>query len=176
MDERHTYRWVADRSSAADAARSFGRGARRRRGLWAWLAVVTLLVGVYVSTGIDARLSPAARLAWGVAWAAAFGALATAVVWAVVGRLNRRWFRQRLRPGDELTSSFGPTALELGSPLSRHELRYEGLDSVQRVGDWVHLRQVGSRVTMLWPAALFPDEELDRLRQVVARRKGRCDT
>ena len=176
MDERQTYRWVADRSSAADAARSFGRGARRRRGLWALLVVVTLLVAVYVSTGIDASLPTAVRLAWGLAWAAASTVLATCVVWVVAGRLNLRYFRKRLRPGVELTSSFGPTAVELDGPLSRHELRHEGLESVKRVGNWVHLRQVGSRVTTIWPAALFPDDELDRLRHVVAERSGRRDT
>lgn len=176
MDERHTYRWVADRSSATDAARSFGRVARRRPGFWAYLVLVTLATGAYVSTGMDASLPLAARLAWGLAWAAGFGALATCVVWLVVGRMNRRAFRKQLRPGIELTSSFGPTAVELGGPLSRHELRHEGLESVRRVGEWVHLRQVGSRVTAIWPAALFPDDELDRLRQVAAERSRRRAT
>ena len=133
---------------------------------------MTLVAGISLSAGIDESLPAAARLAWGLVWSVLLVLVATVVVWIVVGRLNRRYFRKRLKPGVELTSSFGPTALELDSPLSRHELRHAGLESVQRIGGWVHLRQVGSRVTMLWPAALFPDHELDRLQQAVAEHRS----
>ena len=108
-------------------------------------------------------------------WALAYGAVPVACALTIgflVGRrLTRRRLATRLIPGTELTSRFGPTAVELAGPLSRHELTYDGLVEVDRVDGWVHLRQVGSPVALVWPGELFPDDELERMRTAIAGRR-----
>ncbi len=141
---------------------------RRRRwvfvGLW-------LLFGVIMWPSLSGNLSPLARALWALAYGAVLIALTLAIAFVLDGRLTRRRFAARLSPGTELTSRFGPDAVELRGPLSRHELTYDGLVSVERVDGWVHLRQVGSPVPVVWPGELFPDDELERMRTAIAGRR-----
>jgi hypothetical protein len=96
---------------------------------------------------------------------------ALAIGHAIGRHLARRRFATRLTPGTELTSRFGPTAVELSGPLSRHELSYDGLVRVERVDGWVHIRQLGSPVSLVWPGELFPDAELERIERLVVDRR-----
>lgn len=84
----------------------------------------------------------------------------------VLGRLKvRRVFRQRMRPGDELSSHFGPSSLVLTTPSAKHEHSYSDVTSVRKVGNWVHLKHAGEALPSVWPAAIFPEHELERLQE-----------
>lgn len=166
MDNARTYTWVAGPDSAKAAARSFRIGALRRR---RWLFVgLWLLGGVFMWTTLSEDLAPLARVLWALAYGAVLITCTLALAFALNGHLTRRRFAARLTPGTELTSRFGPDAVELRGPLSRHELTYDGLVSVERVDGWVHLRQVGSPVPVVWPGELFPDVEIERTRAAIA--------
>ena len=170
MDDEKTYTWVAGPDSARAAARSFSRGSLRQRRARVVLAVLWLLAGLLMWTSLDEDLGPLARILWALAYAMVL-VLCAFAIGTVVGRhLTRRRFATRLGPGTELTSRFGPTTVELTGPLSRHELSYDGLTQVDRVDGWVHLRQLGSPVALVWPGELFPDRELDRMRDRLADR------
>jgi hypothetical protein len=172
VDEQQTYRWVADPPSAADAARSFGRAVLSRRRTWLVLAVPWLAFGPVMATALDEVSSPFARVAWGYAWITLIWVVVVPMVLGLVHWGNRRRFAVRLKPGVELTSRFGPSSVELAGPMARSELSFTGLQHVERVGDWVHLRQVASPLILVWPAALFPDHDLDRMQRAVAERRG----
>lgn len=169
MDDAVT-RWVASPTSAADAARSFARGNLRRRrwvfvGLW-------LLASVLMWTSLEDGLDPLTRVLWALAYAGVLVACAL-TIGVLIGRwVTRRRFGARLSPGTELTSRFTPSAVELRGPLARHELSYDGLVHVERVGGWVHLRQLGSPVSLVWPGELFPEADLERMQDVIAARSS----
>lgn len=170
MDDAVTHRWVASPTSAAEAARSFARGnLRRRRGVF---VALWLLAGVLMWASLEDGLGPLARVLWALAYAGVLVACAL-TIGVLVGRwLTRRRFGARLAPGTELTSRFSPSTVELRGPLARHELSYDGLVHVERVGGWVHIRQVGSPVSLVWPGELFPDEEIERMQAVIAARSS----
>ena len=113
MDEdTTTYRWVAGPGSARAAARSFAVASlRRRRGL---IVALWLLGGVFMWTALSGDLAPLARMLWALAYGAVLIACTLAIGFMLNGRhLTRRRFATRLVPGAELTSRFGPHAVEL---------------------------------------------------------------
>jgi hypothetical protein len=168
VDDQRTYRWVAGPDSAKAAARSFARGNVRRR-RWA-IALLWLGAGLVMWSALGDDLDPVARILWGLAYGTVLSACAFGIGTRIGRLLNRRRFAQRLAPGTEITSRFGDTSVELAGPLSRHELAYDGVVHVERIDGWVHLRQLGSPVSVVWPGDLFPDEEIERMRSHVAAR------
>ncbi len=168
MEDSVTHRWVASPTSAAEAARSFARGnVRRRRGMFGGL---WLLTGVPMWTSLDDGLDPVARVLWALAYAGVLVTGALTIGYLVGRHLTRRRLGARLSPGTVLTSRFTPSTVELRGPLARHELSYDGLVHVERVEGWVHIRQLGSPVSLVWPGELFPDADLERMRAVIAAR------
>lgn len=170
MDDAVTHRWVASPTSAADAARSFARGNLRRRR--AVFVVLWLLTSVPMWTSLDDGLDPVARVLWALAYAGVLVGCALTIGVLVGRHLTRRRFAARLSAGTELTSRFTPSTVELRGPLARHELSYDGLVHVERVDGWVHIRQLGSPVSLVWPGELFPDPDLRRMQDVIAARSS----
>lgn len=168
VDDAKTYTWIADAGSAKAAARSFARGNVRRR-RWVFL-VLWLLAGALMWASLEDGLAPVERVLWALAYAAVLVACALTIGLLIGRRLTRRQLAARLAPGAELTTRFGPSSLELASPLARHELSYDGLVRVERVDGWVHIRQVGSPVSLIWPGELFPADELEQMRAAIEAR------
>lgn len=166
-----THRWVAPPAAADSAARSFVRALLRRRSTWLLFGVLWLASGYVMTLALDEVVSPVTRAAWGYAWATAIWAVVLPPVLLLVHRANRRRFGARLGPGTELTSRFGPSSVVLAGPMSRSELTFAGLEHVEPVGGWVHLRQVASPVILIWPGDLFPEHELARMQQAVGRHR-----
>lgn len=171
MDHVVTRRWVASPTAAEHAARSHLRARLGNRRSWLFLAVLWLVSGLGLSIVTDEAPSVAGRAAWGYASVTVIWLFVLPVVLWLTHRANRRRFGVRLGPGAELTSRFGPSSVELAGELSRSELAFADLEHVERVGGWVHLRQVGSPLTLIWPGDLFPDRELDRMRQAITERR-----
>lgn len=170
MDQAVTHSWVASPTSAEHAARSHLRARLGNRRSWLFLAVLWAASGLGMALVTDEAPSSAGRAVWGFTSVTTIWVLVLPVVLWLTHRANRRRFGVRLAPGAELTSRFGPSSVELAGELSRSELAFADLEHVERVGGWVHLRQVGSPLTLVWPGELFPDHELDRMRQVVTER------
>ena len=63
-----------------------------------------------------------------------------------------------------LESGFGSDAFVARSPLSGSRITYHSVTSIRRRGDFVLLKQVGFPVVTTFPAALFPDEAVARIR------------
>ena len=173
MDESPTYRWVASRGSADDAADSYTRVTRRSPGTRPFLVALWTIysAGFFV---LFARVEPTlARTGAAVCAGGACVALMLAVVLPLGRTRQRRQFRRQLPPGLELTSQFTSEHVELGSPQGSTRVTHTGFDAISRQGDWAHARHAGSPITMVYPADLFPDHELTRLEQLVAERSHR---
>ena len=168
MDDQRIYTWVADAGSAKAAARSFARGNVRRR-RWA-VVLMWLGAGLVMWSALGDDLAPVARILWALAYGTVLFGCAFGIGTGIGRLLNRRRFAQRLAPGTELTSRFRDTSVELAGPLSRHELFYDGVVGVERIDGWVHLRQVGSPLSVVWPGELFPEDEIERMRSHITAR------
>lgn len=168
-DDPATYRWVAGQTSAEEAARSSLRMSRAQATLYVvlWVLIVWVFSRRFESVG-----SQVGRLLWStvvlsVTVVPVFAAL------VVLGRLKvRRQFRQRISPGDELTSRFTAHSLVLTSPRASHEHSFTDIASLKMWGDWIHVKHLGDATPSVWPAALFPVHEVARIRAAIESRSS----
>jgi hypothetical protein len=159
--ETPTYRWVADRGTAWSAAYALTRFevGRPRFRLFA-VVVLVGLPGFLVAAG---QGGTAFLLLMGIALAAfLLGASTLISVW---GRRNR--FRHSLPAGLELTTRFGPDFFVVQGRWSEARVQFRGYDRIDVVEGWLVLRQRERRVRMLYPLALFPADDLARLRLTI---------
>jgi hypothetical protein len=165
-----TGRWVARGDSADQAARAFIKLTLRRPGWWVYVAVVEMVIALWLGYSFDDRSSMAARVVWGPVFAVVPALGIAAVSLGVAYLLNRRVFGQRLREGAVFEAGIGERSLALRGPWAESNLSFDGLAWVRSSGDWVFLKQKGSPVISVWPAALFPAADLARLELTVAAR------
>ena len=55
----------------------------------------------------------------------------------------------------------------LRNPVESSRQNYRTIRSIKAHGDHVFLRRVGVSPVAVWPRALFPDEEIERVRRFV---------
>ena len=170
MDEPRTYRWVASHGSADEAADSYTRVTRRSRGTRRFLVTLWIIYSAVFFTLFTGVESPLARTGAAVGGGAVCIVLLLAVILPLGRTRHRRQFRRQLPPGLELTSQFAAEHVELGSPQTSVRVAYTGFESISREGNWVHARYVGSPITLVYPADLFPDRELARLTVILSTR------
>ena len=112
------------------------------------------------------------------------GALGTRVVWLGLALVTTavlfallmsvlyvqtvRRMRLRLAEGTVLESGFEDGVVRLCGPLSDSTLTSEGIQWIRTSGAWVLIRQRGVPLIGLWPAALFPRQELERVTSAVS--------
>jgi hypothetical protein len=133
-----TYRWTASGDSAREASRAyFAQLARGPR-----FAFTVGLVWITLS------------LYWNVLFALLMSVLYVQTV---------RRMRLRLAEGTVLESGFEDGVVRLCGPLSDSTLTSEGIQWIRTSGAWVLIRQRGVPLIGLWPAALFPRQELERV-------------
>ena len=167
-----TTRWVATRDSAKQAAGAFLMPTLRRRGFWAFLVAIELVLALLLALSFDERYGSATRLLWGPVYALVPTLVMAVLILGICHLLNRRFFRRRLREGVVLESGIGERALVLRGPWSESTLSFDGIASVSSRGNWVFLQQIGIPLVGVWPAELFPPADLARLQHSVATRKG----
>jgi hypothetical protein len=154
--------WVADRRSARSAAQALLMRELARFRVWlSATAIAAALAVVFLVFGQGGR-ALALTLAAGLS---AF-LVGVSVVFAHVDR--RRVLRHQLPPGLELTSQFGPDSVTIRGPWSESRISFDGFAQVETVGRWVLLLQRHRKVRVIYPVELFPDDDLARLRLVVA--------
>jgi hypothetical protein len=128
------------------------------------LGLFYLCMTILLLSGMDPDFRLRVRIAWALLLALVpLGVIvvAGAVLVYVVGQRN---VGRRLVEGSILESGFGEDALVIKSPWSESRIRYSGITSVERRGDFVFLRQVGMPVVNVFPAPVFPDEAIARIR------------
>ena len=164
-----TYRWTAGRDSARDASRAyFAQLVRRPR-----FAITFALTWIVLSLYWDLLFADGTDTASRVVWAPVFG-LATTVVlvvllMSVLHLQTVRRMRVRLTEGTVLESGFGDGAVRVRGPLSDSTLTGAGIQWIRTSGAWVLVRQRGVPLIGLWPAALFPREELEHLGRAIGQ-------
>jgi hypothetical protein len=134
---------------------------------WKPWVLYTLLLVLFTGTfliGMDRRYGLATRLGWSLVFAIVPTLLLVALVNALTYRMTARGARIRLPEGSVLETTFDDDDFVVSGPLSVQRIRYRGVQSVHRQGDFVFLRQVGTNVVNAFPGEVFPDEAVDRIR------------
>ena len=129
-----------------------------------WLAISVIAVGLALFFLVFGQGGTALALL--LAAAMAIFLVGVSVMFAHVDR--RRVMRHQLPPGFELTSQFGPDFVVIRGPSSESRMLFDGIAGVETARGWVLLRQRHRRVHLIYPLALFPPDDLARLRLVVA--------
>ena len=155
-----TYRWVADDTSARDAGRAFLGPVLARPRIWVLAVLLELVLAVLISDSVGN---------FGLALLVAL----VPTVLVIGGMLGmsylrtRRSFRARFAPGTELEAAFGRDAVVLRGAQGETKIAFVDLAAVHVTGDWVLLRRQGSPAVDVFPQALFPADELARVRRAV---------
>jgi hypothetical protein len=158
-----TYRWTASGDSAREASRAyFAQLARGPR-----FAFTVGLVWITLSLYWNVLFADGTGVYSRIVWAPVFGLVTTAVVFALLMSVlyvqTVRRMRLRLAEGTVLESGFEDGVVRLCGPLSDSTLTSEGIQWIRTSGAWVLIRQRGVPLIGLWPAALFPRQELERV-------------
>jgi ABC-type sugar transport system permease subunit len=167
-----THRWVGTRDSARQAAGEFVRVLARRPWWWGLVVVLQLGYSVLFGLAIDERWGLWARVLWGTVYALVLTICLVVLILGVSYFVNRRRFQQRLHEGVVLEASLGEQSVTLRSPWAEHTLSFDGLSRVMTSGDWVFLKQKAVPIWAIWPAELFPPDDLARLQRGIALQKS----
>lgn len=160
-----TYRWVADDTSVHSAARAFQRAAVRRPRWWLRLLLIEVVLAYLIADAFGSHHGRGGRVVFGLVEALLPTMLIAMAILGATQRATVRRLLPRLTPGVALESSFGPTSIELRGPRSETTLPFRDLDSIARDGEWVRIAVRGSPDLAIWPGALFPPDELERVRE-----------
>ena len=161
-----TQRWVADESSARRAARAFLGPVLGRPRLWVFAVLIELALAVLLSDSVGG---------FGIALLVALvpTVLVIAVMLGTSYVRTRRTFGSRFAPGTELVSVLGGDEVVLRTPQGETTIAYTDLAALHVADDWVLLRRQGSPTVDIWPQALFPDDDLARVRRAVGAAQPR---
>jgi hypothetical protein len=163
-----TQRWVATGDSASQATGAFLKLLVRRPWWWGIVAVIEVGYAALIGLTIEDAYSPLERTLWGAVFALVPTICVVVLVLGLSYLVNRRRFRERIHEGVVLESSIGQRSLKLRSPWAEHVLLFDGLSNVLSRGDWVFLKQKGVPIWGVWPAELFPPDDLARLQRSIA--------
>jgi len=156
-----THRWVADDTSARDAARAFLGPVLGRPRVWVFAVLLELALAVLLADsvgglgiGLLVALVPTVLVIGGM--------LGTSYL------RTRRTFRARFAPGTTLESAFGRDQVVLRAPQGETTIPYADLAALHVTDGWVLLRRHGAPTVEVWPQALFPADDLARVRKAAA--------
>jgi hypothetical protein len=157
-----THRWVADDSSARDAARAFLGPVVGRPRIWVFAVLIELALAVLIADSVGG---------FGLGLLAALipTALVIGVILGTTYLRARRAFRSRFAPGTELTAAFGRDAVVLRGAQGEATLTYAEVVALHTTGDWLLVRREGSPTVDIWPLTLFPADELTRVGRAAGR-------
>jgi hypothetical protein len=167
-DTTKVRRWVGGPDSAGEAAQEFVKVLVRQPWWWGLVALVEVGCALLLGLSFDDQFGPLERALWGAVYALVPTLCVVVFVLTLGYFVNRRRFRERIREGVVLEASLGERSLTLRSPWAEHALSFDGLSKVLRSGDWIFLKQRGVPIWAVWPAELFPPEDLARLRRGIA--------
>jgi hypothetical protein len=164
-----TYRWTATGASARDASRAYFAQLVRRPRLWITFGLVWIALSLYWNLLFADGTGAYSRMVW----APVFGLVTTAAFFVLLMSVRYvqtvRRMRLRLTEGTVLESGFEDGVVRVCGPLSDSTLTSAGIQWIRTSGAWVLVRQRGVPLIGLWPAALFPRLELERLGRAVGQ-------
>jgi hypothetical protein len=156
------FRWTADAGSARSGAVVLMRLCTIRR-----LRVVGPVFFVLLTAAFTDRIDHHHGLATRLTWAAVYAAAYTLLLVLVSALANyvqaRRSLATRLRAGTELTADWGDDSVVLSQPLAQTRIPLTAISRVRRLGEWTAFQQPGSKAWSVWPAPLFPPDEVARI-------------
>ena len=150
MSKAHSF--TITETTTSDMARAFMRF-QFRQPLVIGTYALMLLLSVYIGYSF--------RNAWyGVAYAIlAFGLLP----WSRYHNLQKR-FKASFPVGSTITATLKSKALALELPQASSKISYDVFRDIIEQGEYLVLRQRVSKLCVVLPRALFPDEVLDELK------------
>jgi hypothetical protein len=155
-----SHRWVADASSARGAARAFLGPVLARPRIWVFAVLVELALAVLLADSVGS-------FGLGLLVALVPTALVIGVMLGTSYLRSRREFGRRFASGIQLASTFGRDQVVIRGAGGQATLAYSDVAALVVVGDWVLIRRAGAATVDVWPHALFPDDELARVRRAV---------
>jgi hypothetical protein len=159
-----SYRFVATDRTARELSRAFLGYLFTRPRTWLALDVVWMLCAVVLFTGMDDRFSVGARVLAAILYAVPAMVVVMVVLALAVHVRTARVARIRVHDGAVLESGFGEHTLVLRNPVESSRQDYRTIHSITARRDHVFIRRVGLTPVAVWPRALFPDDEVERIR------------
>jgi hypothetical protein len=160
---RLTHRYVVGPASAGAVWRDHVV-TNRTKVLLPPIVVCLLLAALIYYPGYDEHYSFLTRAVGATIWAVVtvllvWTPLLAFACWRTTRNLRIRWY-----DGAVLESGFGPDAFVTRSPKIARRIRYDAVKSIKVSRKHVHIYMLGSIVALIWPRALFPDEDIARIR------------
>ena len=167
-DVAFTYRFVATDRTRRDLAGAWMRWFFAQPRTWLILDAFWMCSAVILFLGMDEeRFSTGTRLVWSLLYAL----VPTIALAGLLGLLayvhTVRAARIRVHDGALRESGFGEHTLVLRNPVESSRQSYRTIRSIKARGDHVFIRRVGIAPVAVWPRALFPDEEIERVHRFV---------
>lgn len=164
-----TYRIVATDRTRRDLAHASLSWFYTQPVTWLALNVLWMCIAVILFAGMDdKRFSLGTRLLWSLLYAIVPTLLVAAARGAMIYLRTLGAARIRVHDGAVLESGFGEHTLVLCNPVESSRQHYRTIRSITARGDHVFIRRAGLAPVAVWPRALFPDEEIERVRRFVA--------
>ena len=161
----YRYRFVATDRTRRDLGRAFVGWLFVQPRIWLVLDVLGTCLAVILFLGMDEeRFSTGTRVVWSVIYALVLTVVFAAFLGALAYVQTVRSARIRVHDGAVLESGFGERTLVLRNPVESSRQDYRTIRSIKARGDHVFIRRVGLAPVAVWPRALFPDEEIERVR------------
>lgn len=165
-DVAFRYRFVATDRTRRDLARAFVRWLFAQPRTLLILDVFWVCAAVILFVGMDEeRFSTGTRVLWSVLYALVPTVALAVLLGALAYVQTVRGSRIRVHDGAVLESGFGEHTLVLRNPVESSRQDYRTIRSIKVHGDHVFIRRVGLAPVAIWPRALFPDEEIERVRR-----------
>jgi len=162
----YRYRFLATDRTRRDLARAFVGWLFAQPRIWLVLDVFWICIAVLLFLGMDEeRFSTGTRVLWAVVYALVLTMALAAFLGALAYVQTVRSARIRVHDGAVLESGFGERTLVLRNPVESSRQDYRAIRSIKVRGDHVFIRRVGLAPVAIWPRALFPDEEVERVRR-----------
>lgn len=166
-DVPYRYRLVATDLTRRDLATAFLRWFATQPRTWLLVDLFWVFFALLLFSGMDDGYSVGARVVWSLVYALVPTVLLAVLLGAMVYVRTLRGARLRVYAGAVLESGFGEHTLVLRNPVESSRQDYRTIRSIKAHRDHVFIRRVGLAPVAVWPRALFPDEEIERVRRSV---------
>jgi hypothetical protein len=154
-------RWTADAQSATEVSAIAWRlciAPQSVTRVWLLMAAFTAIF-----TWSAYRAGAADPWQYGLTHAAAWAIVAT-ILFALLGFAQLvRANKKRLRPGTEVTATWQEDSVLFVSRLAEVRIPLSTIKAVRAYAFWVAVQQSDTRVWVIWPRELVPDDALARL-------------
>ena len=166
-DVPYRYRLVATDRTRRELATAFLRWFATQPRTWLLVDLFWVFFALLLFSGMDDGHSVGARVFWSLVFALVPTVLLAVLLGTMIYVRTLRGARLRVYAGAVLETGFGERTLVLRNPVESSRQDYRTIRSVKAHRDHVFIRRVGPAPVAVWPRALFPDEEIARIRRFI---------